>query len=171
MAPIRHCANCGTALVPFLDHGIERQRCPSCGKIAYENSKPAVGAIVLRGGLVLLARRGREPRKGMWDLPGGFLEAGEHPEVGVMRELAEEAGVAARVVRLLHVGMGEYAGDPTLNLVYLATVEGEPVAADDVAEFRWFPLDGLPDLAWRHEAEALTRIREELKGSNAESPP
>ena len=79
-----------------------------------------------------------------------------------MRELREEAGVRARVRGLLHVGTGSYDGDPTLNLMYLVDVEGEPDARDDSAEMRWFPLDALPELAFPHEAEALRIARAQV---------
>lgn len=151
----RFCARCGSALAAFDDDGIERQRCARCGRIAYRNSKPAVGAIVARGGSVLLSRRARPPHAGEWDLPGGFLESGEHPEAGILRELREETGLAARVVRLAHVGMGRYDEDDTLNLVYLVEADGEPVAGDDSEELRWFALDALPPMAFGHEREAL----------------
>lgn len=151
----RHCAACGGLLEPFDDHGRARLRCGGCGRVHYENSKPAVGAVALRGDRVLLSLRAREPAKGLWDLPGGFLEAGEHPEDGIARELEEETGSKARVGRLLHVGVGRYGDAHTLNLVYLVELDGEPEARDDSAEMRWWPLDALPDLAFPHEAHAL----------------
>lgn len=151
----RFCVRCGSALAAFDDHGIQRQRCTKCGHIAYRNSKPAVGAILVRGSNVLLSRRARPPHAGEWDLPGGFLESGEHPEAGIVRELREETGLAARVARLVHVGVGRYHEDDTLNLVYLVEAEGDFLAGDDSAELRWFQLDKLPPLAFEHEREAL----------------
>ena len=47
----------------------------------------------MRDGLVMLTRRAREPQAGWWDLPGGFLEPGEHPEAALIREVREELGV------------------------------------------------------------------------------
>lgn len=140
-----------------------RLRCAKCGHVLYENSKPCVGAILVRGNAVLLSRRAREPHAGAWDLPGGFLEAGEHPEAGVVRELREEAGIDARVVRLAGIAMGRYehAGRQlhTLNLMYVVEAQGdaEPRAADDSAEMRFWPLDALPEMAFAHEHEALAR--------------
>jgi len=48
---------------------------------------------VVKGGRLLLVKRGVEPYKGCWDIPGGFLEAGEHPEDGAVREGQEETGL------------------------------------------------------------------------------
>jgi ADP-ribose pyrophosphatase YjhB (NUDIX family) len=52
-----------------------------------------VGAVVLREGRVLLVRRGREPLRGRWSLPGGVLELGETLMEGVVREVFEETGL------------------------------------------------------------------------------
>jgi 8-oxo-dGTP diphosphatase len=52
-----------------------------------------VGAVVVDEGRVLLVRRGREPLKGHWSLPGGLLEVGESLAAGVVREVREETGL------------------------------------------------------------------------------
>lgn len=157
MTLARYCARCGRPTEDFHEHGHARARCAACGWIDYGNPKPAVGAILARGGKVLLSKRAREPKKGEWDLPGGFLEADEHPEAGIVRELQEETGLAARVVRLVDVGVGTYAGLPTLNLVYLCEAEGEPRAADDASELRFWDPSEMPRLAWPHEEAAVRK--------------
>lgn len=128
----------------------------------WQNPVPAVGAVILRdtAGVpeALLALRAREPQKGKWDLPGGILEVAEGPEEGLRRELAEETGMEARSLDLLGVWTGRYGDRHTLNLLYRVEASGEPVAQDDVAELRWWPLDRLPELAWSHEGEALRRV-------------
>lgn len=153
-----YCASCGGPLSPFDDHGVERMRCAD-GHVSYQNSKPAVGAIIRRGDRVLLSKRAREPHAGLWDLPGGFLESGEHPEAGIVREIREETGLRAEVVRLVGVGTGKYGEFDTLNLVYEVAAEGDAVPSDDSAELRWFPLDALPVMAFEHERELLLRMR------------
>lgn len=159
----RFCPACGGPLEAQARHGHERQVCARCGRVHYRNSKPAVSAIVLRRGEVLLSRRAREPKRDQWDLPGGFLEAGEPPEAGLARELREETSMAVGSPRLVDVAIGDYAGEPTLNLIYVCEAEGTPVAADDSAELRWWPLDALPrDLAWEHERRALGTIAQQL---------
>jgi len=52
-----------------------------------------VGAVVIDGTKVLLVRRGQEPLKGEWSLPGGALELGETLQQGVVREVLEETGL------------------------------------------------------------------------------
>lgn len=153
-----YCASCGGPLAPFDDHGVSRLRCAE-GHVAYANSKPCVGAIIRRGDKVLLSLRAREPHAGLWDLPGGFLESGEHPEAGVLREIREETGLAASVVRLVGVAMGKYGELDTLNMVYELEAAGDAVPADDSLELRWFALDALPQMAFEHERDLLLRMR------------
>ena len=142
----KHCLLCGARLRTVRLEDRRRQRCVRCGWIFYDNPIPATGAIIERGDRILLARRGAPPYEGTWDLPGGFLEAGEHPDRGLRRELAEELGARATSMRFIGFFTDTYGrgGFPLLALVYLVRLRGEPRAASDVAEVRWFPRDRLP---------------------------
>jgi mutator protein MutT len=62
-----------------------------------------VGGVVLRDDQVLLIRRGKEPLRGRWSVPGGTLEPGETLEQGVVREIQEETGMTAVVLEFLTV--------------------------------------------------------------------
>lgn len=112
---------------------------------------------------VLLVRRAIEPRRGMWDLPGGFLDPFEHPEEGIQREAREELGVEIELLALLGLFVDTYGDDePTVTIHYAASITGgEPTPADDVDDVRWFPLHALPaDLAFQNVGEALTALKE-----------
>ncbi len=94
-------------------------------------------------------RRAIEPFKGCWDIPGGFIEEGEHPLDGVRRELREETGLEVEPLEFIGAWMDRYGGDgtaeATLNLYWSArVVGGDPRAADDVDELGWFDPDELP---------------------------
>ena len=156
----KSCPRCAAHLVP----GRNRLSCPSCGSVYYAESAPAVAALIRDGhGRILLARRAFEPDAGLWDVPGGFLEEGEHPLAGLVRELAEETGLAAEPGDFLGAFMDTYGDGPeandVLNLVWDARLApGDPVPADDVSELRWFAPDALPsddELAFRWIAPAL----------------
>lgn len=124
--------------------------CDACGARYYANSAPtASGLCVDDDRRVLLARRAVEPFRGRWDLPGGFLEEGEHPLDGLRRELREETGLGIEPLRFLGTWMDAYGTGPeavaTLNLVWVVRATGgEPRAADDVDELAWFDRDSLP---------------------------
>jgi ADP-ribose pyrophosphatase YjhB (NUDIX family) len=127
-----------------------RVECEACGFVAYASSKPTAGALVEDGGRVLLARRAHEPFRGRWDIPGGFLEEGEHPLDGVRRELHEETGLDIEPLEFLGVWMDRYGGDSTaeatMNLYWTArVVSGDPEPADDVSELAWFAPEDLPE--------------------------
>jgi mutator protein MutT len=159
----RYCPRCRAE----IRHEDGRFECPECGFVTYAGPKPTASALVLDDAeRVLLSRRAIEPFAGMWDLPGGFLEEGEHPLDCLRRELEEEAGVEIEPLDFVGTWMDEYQhGDrsvSTLNLYWTARiVEGEPRAADDVKEFCWFALDEIPEdeLAFGHLPEVLSALR------------
>jgi mutator protein MutT len=62
-----------------------------------------VGAVVVSEGRVLLIRRGAEPLKGQWSLPGGVLELGESLTEGVVREVREETGLVVEPLELVEL--------------------------------------------------------------------
>jgi len=103
---------------------------------------------------VLLIRRGNEPYKGLWALPGGFLEMDEELEAGAARELFEETGIEGIELKQMHT-FGTVGRDPRgrmITIVYTATLdeEVESKAGDDAAEARWFDVKNLPELAFDH---------------------
>jgi len=93
---------------------------------------------------VLLVKRGREPLKGFWSLPGGVVEAGELLEEALHREVREETGLEAEVVSLVEVFeriMRDGKGRPEYHYVlhdyYCKAVGGELRAGDDAAQAEW----------------------------------
>lgn len=139
----------------------------------YASSQPTACAIVVdTDGRVLLARRANEPFAGFWDLPGGFLEEGEHPLDALVRELREETGLEAEPLEFLGIWMDRYdSGEDapsTLNLYWTARpVGGEPAPADDAAELGWFAVDELPpaDEFAFHIADVLSTWRGRQKNA------
>jgi 8-oxo-dGTP diphosphatase len=104
---------------------------------------PAVGVVCIRGDEVLLIRRGKPPRQGEWSLPGGRIEPGERAIDAALRELREETGVEAEIVGLIDVvdGLFPEAGMHYVLIDYAAIWRsGEPVAGDDAAEARFWPV-------------------------------
>ena len=106
-----------------------------------------VGAAVLRQGRVLASRRTEPPGlAGLWEFPGGKVEAGESDVDALRRELREELHVEAEVGARLG---GDLAiGDTAVLRVYLCSLlSGEPRLVDH-DEHRWLAADELGDVAW-----------------------
>jgi len=102
-----------------------------------------VGAVVVEDGRVLLVRRGSEPLKGHWTLPGGMLEVGETLAAGTAREVKEETGLDVEPIELVEVldRIHREAGRVRYHYViadYLCRVTGgELRAASDADAVRW----------------------------------
>jgi ADP-ribose pyrophosphatase YjhB (NUDIX family) len=163
----KYCPRCRAR----LRRGRGRLDCDACGVVAYGNSAPTASALVVdAAGRVLLGRRAVEPYRGLWDVPGGFLEEGEDPLDGLRRELREETGLEIEPHEFLGAWVDTYgdgAGSQyTLNLFWTAHAPaGEPRAADDVAELAWFGPDELPnadELAFTKIADVLAAWRRQL---------
>eukprot|EP01084_Bolivina_argentea_P038656 71488_1 len=70
----------------------ERHVCNHCGFIEYSNPKIATGILATHNNKILLTQRNIDPGRGLWCFPGGFLESGESPHDGIIREIREEIG-------------------------------------------------------------------------------
>ncbi|MCB1978265.1 MAG: NUDIX hydrolase [Burkholderiaceae bacterium] len=161
--PIRHCRDCGAAVVYRLpDDGDTRQRavCPSCGCVHYENPLNVVGTIpVLPDGRVLLCLRAIEPRRGKWTLPAGFMELGETTAQGAERETDEEAGAHIALGPLFSVLNVPRVGQ--VHLFYQAQLLSEALNPGyETLEARFFAEHELPwdELAFRTVKETLVRF-------------
>lgn len=117
---------------------------------------------------ILLIKRGIEPYKGKWALPGGFLNPDESAEAGALRELKEETGIESAYIEQFHT-YSEPNRDPrerVITIAHLALIKLQEVkGGDDAAEARWFPIDEVPQLAFDHDAilrDAISRLRERM---------
>jgi NADH pyrophosphatase NudC (nudix superfamily) len=104
--------------------------------VHYGNPTPVVAAIVEHPDGVLLARNKGWP-DGMFGLVTGYLEAGETPEAGVLREVQEELGLAAEIVSLVAVHAFELKNE--LLVTYHVRAEGEVQLGDELAAYKVVP--------------------------------
>ena len=113
---------------------------------------------------ILLIRRGNEPFKGKWALPGGFVELDEELETAALRELQEETGLANVSLEQMHT-FGTIGRDPRgrqITIVYLGIIRpGLKIkAGDDAGEVRWFDIERLPiDMGFDHDQIIRMAIR------------
>lgn len=113
-----------------------RLRCPVCTFTHWNNPTPVLAAIVeMPDGRVLLARNAAWTHR-MFALITGFMEAGESPEAGITREVAEETGL--RVLRLSLVGVHDFQRMNQVVITYHALCEGEVTLSPELAEYKLF---------------------------------
>ncbi len=164
MSNYKFCPMCKTELKKKIDEGFKRLTCPKCDFVYYNNSRPTASAVIIDNNKnkVLLCRRNIEPCKNFWDVPGGFLEGGEHPKVGVKREIKEELGIEIEIIDMLGIFMDRYGADAstgeyTLNIYFLARIKsGNPKPASDINEIKWFKKNNLPEkMAFKNNEQAL----------------
>lgn len=103
----------------------------------------AVGAVIVHDGRVLLVRRGTEPRRGRWSIPGGLIEVGEMLREAVVRETREETGLEVEPIELLELLDRIHRQDERVRYHYviadyLCRVKGGTLKADsDADDARW----------------------------------
>jgi 8-oxo-dGTP diphosphatase len=128
-----------------------------------------VGGVIIDNRRALLIRRGSEPLRGEWSIPGGTLELGESLQEGVRRELREETGLEVRVLELIEVFDRVFPDDgslpsakkqrPRFHFVivdYLCErIGGEPRAGSDVTDVVFASED---ELGQYHLTETATRV-------------
>ena len=133
----------------------------------YRNPAPAVDVAIVHEEKIILIRRSRDPFKGKWALPGGFVEYGEPVEETALREVMEETGMEIELVEIL----GIYSSpdrDPrshTVTTTFVANpVKGDPSGGDDAAEAKWCEIDAINpnDLAFDH-GQMLKDLRNWLR--------
>jgi 8-oxo-dGTP diphosphatase len=120
----------------------------------YKNPALATDAVWIHRGRVLLVRRRRPPFRGMWALPGGFVEQRETVEAACVRELKEETGLVARPWKLVGVYSGPERDPrkPSTSVAFLMRGRArKPRGGDDAALAEWVSLSEARPLAFDHE--------------------
>jgi ADP-ribose pyrophosphatase YjhB (NUDIX family) len=116
------------------------------------NPAVGVGAVIVRDGRILLVRRGKDPGRGLWSLPGGRLRGGERLKDAVEREVREETGLLveagdlAGVSEIIADGPDGQAFHYVLVDFFCRIVGGREERGDDAAEVAWHPLEDLDAL-------------------------
>jgi len=157
----KFCPLCGGKFEPQVD---ELLVCTTCKFQYWINPKPANAVIIENdANEILLVKRAHPPKKGYWDLPGGFISAYENLEVSVMREIEEELGVVVRMKEIIGVYEDLYVYqkilNPTLTIAVAARItDGTMKASDDVSEFKFFSKQDIlhQEVAFATVTRALT---------------
>lgn len=153
-----YCVNCGALLVPREIEGRMHEACPNDDFVLWHDPKVVTAVVVETDGGVLLGRRGIEPGRGLWCLPGGFVNDDEGPLDAAARECREEIGAAVEVTGL--VGAYHIAKTDAPSMVgigYRARLKDGETAepGSEMLELEVFPLDSLPPLAFPSHRQIL----------------
>ncbi len=130
-----------------------------------------VEGICIEGGKILLVKGSRGLNDGRWSLPGGYLRFGETPEDGVLREIREEVGAEAQILRFagLHGRLGQKTGLHWILLFYRTRLLGSPRPdPDEIAEARYVPV--LEAVTMLHDPAMVEAVRREALGTQAATP-
>jgi ADP-ribose pyrophosphatase YjhB (NUDIX family) len=135
-----------------------------------------VGAVIIRDGKIALIKRGNEPARGKWTIPGGLVELAESPEQAVVREAKEETGLDVEKPVLVDVVSNVDCNDEGKVKYHYVIIEyfvqvatGTAQASSDAVELRWVPFGEVEG----YDLTASFRVffrnnREELERSNSD---
>lgn len=161
----KHCLRCGAGALDSEDG--RRHRCATCGFEYFHNLAAAVCAIIRYHDEIAWIVRGRDPGRGLLDLPGGFVDPGEDLESAVLREVQEEIGVMLlppprylfSMPNTYHYREVDYW---TLDAMFEFRVTDKPKVApnDEVLALHWRSLDAVTpaELAFDSVRAALRRL-------------
>ena len=147
MSPPIYCPQCGSLLSSKYEGGRLRPACESqgCGYFHFTDVSIGCGAVVLHDGQALLIQRGLEPGRGNWQIPGGYVEDDEEISSAIEREVYEEAGIKAKVEKVIgfrHSANLTGQSSPNLYVVFrLQHLSGEPrFDGEETIDAGYFPM-------------------------------
>jgi ADP-ribose pyrophosphatase YjhB (NUDIX family) len=152
------CPVCGGRLAAanLKDNEPKRSICSACDFVFYLDPKVVACSIVEVENKIVLLKRGIEPQKGKWVMPGGYVDRGEAVNAAAIRETEEECGLNSRIRRLL--GVYSYSGYVPVVIVYVTEyISGDLIAGDETLEAKVFSEQEIPwkKLAFRSTVDAL----------------
>ena len=137
-----YCPQCATPLqlITRLEDGgdTERLRCSACDFTHWNNPTPVLAAVVEYEGQILLARNAAWAGK-MYALITGFMEAGETPEEGIAREIAEETSLSTSALKLL--GAYDFQRMNQVIIAYHAVCHGDVKLSPELVDYRLYNLE------------------------------
>lgn len=148
----KYCPNCKKKLIKKLVDNISRLCCLDCGFIFWNNPTPVVSVVIHKNGEVAMLKRAKEPFKGYWVLPGGYINVEETVQEAVIREAKEEANIEITLEKL--IGVYRIDDDPrgiNIDIIYSAQSKGNVALSPEDSEFKYYKLNSLPELiAYKH---------------------
>ena len=148
--------------------------CTACGKEVFVGPVPSTIFITENSRReILLVKRARSPKKGWWDVPGGFVELDENVEEALAREVKEETNASIKEVSYLGSYVGSYFFQeeyyPILSFAFTGKLASDDLkAGDDAAQIRFFSYGKIPfgKIAFIDVKQALKQYIEKKKHKN-----
>jgi NAD+ diphosphatase len=135
----KFCPQCATelAFITLAEDGGDkiRLRCPACDYTHWNNPVPVLAAVIEYNSQILLARNAAWPGK-MYALITGFMEAGETPQAGIAREIAEETNLTTESLDL--IGVYDFQRMNQVIIAYHAVCHGEVRLSPELVDFRLY---------------------------------
>ncbi len=144
---LKYCPKCGLETLEW--NGINRWNCGSCDYVYYHNCAAAVAVLIRYRDELFFTKRNQDPKKGLLDLAGGFVDPNESAEETCARELTEELQISIDRNRLKILGtqpnIYHYKGFDynTVDIFYEYEVEEKmtvQLALDEISETVWIPI-------------------------------
>ena len=144
--------------------------CPREHFVHYDNPAVTAFALVERDGHYLVLERGQEPYRGHWELPGGFVEAGESPAEAVRREVFEETGLRVETPSILGAYTSRYGdnGKWTVDVAFHCRAPpGELSLSTESSGAAWVSIEQMPPLAFAGERNAFKEFKQQLGSASS----
>ncbi|GIK83950.1 MAG: hypothetical protein BroJett025_05720 [Patescibacteria group bacterium] len=141
--------------------------CRTCGR--FNSRTMAVNALLIKENSVLLVKRGEEPDKGFWDIPGGYIGWDETLEEGTARELLEETGLIVDPDHLEFFSVfsnpNNKAKNQVVDMYFVSRIFSGEMQVDgkEITESKWFDLNALPDNVAFDHMLALVKLQKALR--------
>lgn len=156
-----YCVNCGALLVPRDIEGRMLEACPNDDFVLWRDPKVVTSVVVVENGRIVLGLRDIEPGRGLWCLPGGFVNHDEDPVDAARRECREEIGAEVEISRLLGVyHIAKTTAPSMVGVAYEARLAtgARPEPGAEMSELGFYAEGGLPDLAFPSHRWILERF-------------
>ena len=159
---LKFCPRCSEKLLKKIVFGRKRLVCGNCGYIIYRNAYPATSGILENDGKILCLKRARDPKKGLWAIPGGFIEYEETAKQALKREFFEETGLKVNIKKL--IGVYLFRSNPESNVLgpcyEVETIGGKlNIDKKESTNAKFFDINKLPKLAFKEHLKVISDWR------------